>query len=172
LFRTARVQQVIKTPDDDLDYSFRPHPAGGAIHELTLYPVIGGCRGLPRGVYRYDPLRHTLSPLPVSAADLDRLLELAWITADRKSPPQVYFAITAWFARLQWKYQSMVYAVILKNIGALYQTMYLTATAMGLAPCALGGGDSEFFAKAAGFDSHAETTVGEFMLGSRPITHE
>jgi len=46
--------------------------------------------------------------------------------------------------------------------------MYLVATAMGLAPCALGSGDTELFAKATGLDRLAEASVGEFMLGSRP----
>ena len=59
----------------------------------------------------------------------------------------------------------MAYSVILKNVGALYQTMYLVATAMGLAPCGLGGGHSDLFAAAAGLDYLAETSVGEFILG-------
>lgn len=33
--------------------------------------------------------------------------------------------------------QSMAYALILKDVGALYQQMYLVATAMNLAPCGL-----------------------------------
>jgi oxazoline/thiazoline dehydrogenase len=58
----------------------------------------------------------------------------------------------------------MAYAGILKNVGALYQTMYLVATAMGLSACALGGGDSDLFARAAGTRYTAETSVGEFSL--------
>ena len=60
----------------------------------------------------------------------------------------------------------MAYATTLKNVGVLYQTMYLVATAMGLAPCALGCGDSDAFARAAGADYYAEPSVGEFLLGS------
>jgi hypothetical protein len=44
--------------------------------------------------------------------------------------------------------------------------MYLTATAMGLAPCAIGGGDADLFARAAGTDYCTETSVGEFLLGN------
>jgi SagB-type dehydrogenase family enzyme len=99
--------------------------------------------------------------------EIARLLDQAWVTADRHSRPQVCLALTARFARLQWKYESMVYATVLKNVGVVYGTMYLVATAMGLAPCAIGGGDSDLFAHAAGLDYFGETTVGEFMLGSR-----
>ena len=63
----------------------------------------------------------------------------------------------------------MAYNVMLKNVGVLYQTLYLVATAMDLAPCALGGGDSDLFARAVGLDYFAETSVGEFLLGSKRI---
>jgi SagB-type dehydrogenase family enzyme len=75
--------------------------------------------------------------------------------------------LTARFQRLMWKYQSLAYALILKHVGVLYQTMYLVATAMGLAPCAVGGGNSDLFAQATGLDYYTETSVGEFLLGSR-----
>ena len=48
--------------------------------------------------------------------------------------------------------------------------MYLVATAMGLAPCALGGGDADLSAQAMGTDYYAESSVGEFLLGSRTRT--
>jgi SagB-type dehydrogenase family enzyme len=76
--------------------------------------------------------------------------------------------ITARFQRVTWKYQSMAYALVLKHVGVLYQTMYLAGTAMGLATCALGGGDSDLFAEAAGLDYYAESSVGEFIIGQRP----
>jgi oxazoline/thiazoline dehydrogenase len=47
--------------------------------------------------------------------------------------------------------------------------MYLTATAMNMAPCGLGGGISDRFAEAAGLDCFAETSVGEFLLSSRSL---
>jgi SagB-type dehydrogenase family enzyme len=69
---------------------------------------------------------------------------------------------------LQWKYDAVAYALTLKNVGTLYQTMYLVATALGLAPCALGGGDSDLFGNAAKLDNYyAESLVGEFLIGSQ-----
>ena len=75
--------------------------------------------------------------------------------------------VSARVGRIMWKYESMAYALMLKHVGVLYQTMYLAATAMGLAPCALGSGDAEAFAEATGRDPWEECSVGEFMLGSR-----
>ena len=45
--------------------------------------------------------------------------------------------------------------------------MKIIATAMGLAGCGLGGGDSDAFAAASGVPWESESTVGEFLLGSR-----
>ncbi len=56
----------------------------------------------------------------------------------------------------------------LGEILCAFQTMYLVATALSLAPCALGAGNSDVFARALGSDYYDETSVGEFLLGSRP----
>jgi SagB-type dehydrogenase family enzyme len=162
LFRCAR----IKKSSAHAGVSFRPFPSGGALHSLEIYPVIDRCDGLDPGLYHYDPLAHGLRRVPGPAAAVRTVLRLAGITAMMEGPPQVLLAITSRFQRVQYKYQSVAYAVILKDVGCLYQTMYLVATAMGLAPCALGGGHSDLFAHAAGPDYFAETTVGEFVLGT------
>jgi SagB-type dehydrogenase family enzyme len=165
LYRSARYQAVI--PGGEIEAALRPSPSGGALQELEVYPVVARCRGLAPGAYRYDPARHDLTRLDAPPELLSRLLEQAWVTANRESPVDIYLGITARCRRVFWKYESMGYALILKNLGALYATMYLVATAMGLAPCALGGGDSELFSQIAGLDPFEEPPVGEFILGSR-----
>jgi SagB-type dehydrogenase family enzyme len=73
---------------------------------------------------------------------------------------------------MSWKYATISYAATLKNVGVLYQTMYLVATGMGLAACGLGSGNSDLFAEAAGTNYYMETSVGEFMLGTIPESEE
>jgi SagB-type dehydrogenase family enzyme len=168
LYRTARVKKLIH--DDIQDLSQRPYPGGGAIYELELYLTINECVNIPPGLYHYEPLNHQLYKI----SDLNRYTEnlfkdAAGSAGMEKNPPQVLITITARFQRLSWKYESMAYNVILKNVGVLYQTMYLVATAMELSPCALGGGDSDLFAKTAGLNYYEETSVGEFLLGSKRI---
>ena len=80
--------------------------------------------------------------------------------------PQVLVVVAARFGRVMYRYESIAYATILKNVGALYQTMYCVATAMGLASCAVGGGSADAFCVAAGLDYLDESSVGEFTLGS------
>jgi oxazoline/thiazoline dehydrogenase len=167
LFRTARVKAVRKNEYQDL--SRRPYPGGGAIYELELYPTVHRCRGIPSGLYHYCPERHVLEKISGPTEATDALLKDAGDSAGLEENPQVLITIAARFQRLSWKYESIAYSLMLKNVGVLYQTMYLVATAMDLAPCALGGGDSDLFARAAGLDYYVETSVGEFLIGSKRI---
>lgn len=63
----------------------------------------------------------------------------------------------------------MAYSLILKDGGALYQILCLVAlvaTAMGLAPTALGGGPADLLCCAVGLNYLEESAVGEFILGT------
>jgi SagB-type dehydrogenase family enzyme len=168
LYRTARVSQLYRADGKEYlyDFSRRPYPSGGACYELEVYVAVASCRGLRPGLYHYDPLRHRLEVLPADAAVGMLIAEAASPSA--RSTPQVVITLAARFQRVTWKYNSSTYAPILKNVGVLLQTMYLVATAMRLAPCAIGGGNSDRFAALAGTNYLEETSVGEFLLGSRP----
>jgi oxazoline/thiazoline dehydrogenase len=165
LFRSARVAEHHKNEQGEV--TRRVYPAGGAIYETEIYPVVDRVEGLPSGLYRYDPFDHALERVAERTPSVETLLTMAYYTAAQRSRPQVMLAMTARFGRIQWKYEGMAYSAVLKNLGGLYQTFYLVAEEMGLAACALGGGDSDLFAEAAGLDYMEETTVGEFVLGSR-----
>ncbi len=174
LFRVARVKDCWQTDVATaagpvrMDFASRPYPAGGSLHELELYAAVNRCDNLEAGLHHYDPLRHRLTRLCGRTAEVGRLLrEAAESTAIPEESVQVLLVLAARFARLAWKYESIAYALTLKHVGVVFQTMYLAATAMGLGPCAVGCGDSDLFARAAGTDYCAETSVGEFLLGSQ-----
>ncbi|HYH81163.1 MAG TPA: SagB family peptide dehydrogenase [Longimicrobium sp.] len=165
LFRAARVRHVIPTPRGDL--SSRPSPGGGACHELELYLAVSACEGLEPGLYHYCPAEHRLTEVGAGdRAAVHALLRDSRIVAHGAPPAQVLVVLAARFQRVAWKYESMAYALVLKDAGVLLQTLYLVATAMGLAPCALGGGNADLFARAAGTDYYAESSVAELRLGA------
>lgn len=166
LYRCARVKEVFQTEFAEL--SRRPYPGAGAIYELELYPVVRHCQGLDPGLYQYHPLNHVLCPLSDWTPETEALVIEAWFANGQQVKPQVLLVITARFGRLFWKYRGMAYAAILKHVGVMYQTLYLVATSMNLAPAALGTGNSDRFAAATGIDYYQEASVGEFMLGSLP----
>jgi SagB-type dehydrogenase family enzyme len=167
LFRTNRVRSTVDTEGHG-SFALRPYPNGGALYELDIYPAVRLCEGLAPGLYRHDPVEHALAPVAPEGPMLHGLLGHARAAALMEQRPQVLLVIAARFPRVSWKYEAMPYALTLKHVGVLYQTLYLAATAMGLAPCGLGGGDSDLFARAAGLPYAAETSVGEFIVGSRP----
>lgn len=164
LFRCARNRGLVRHADRES--ASRPYPSGGAAYELELYPVVRRVDGLAPGLYHYDPQRHRLEHLRGLDPAVDSLLTAATTAADSPARPQVLLVVTARFGRVMSRYEAMAYALILKHVGVLYQLMYLVATAMGLAACALGAGSAEQFARVASLDPLAESSVGEFMLGS------
>jgi SagB-type dehydrogenase family enzyme len=166
LFRVAREREVYATENGEV--SNRPYPSGGASYELEIYPCISQCQGAEPGLYQYRPREHELCRVCASNPNTDLLLDFACHAANSEQRPQVLLIITARFPRVMWKYESVAYSLILKHVGVLYQSMYLVATAMRLAPRALGGGDSDLFAHTAGLDGLSESSVGEFMLNSFP----
>lgn len=177
LYRTARIRSVITPPGtaDTVDtagrdprLSDRPYPGGGACYELELYLTVGNCAGVPRGIYHYDPFGHRLEPVNAAPRAVDDLLRYASMAAAVESPAPVLVTMTARLRRLSWKYEGIVYATVLKDVGVMLQNMYLVCTAMGLAPCALGAVNLEATSRAFGTDWLLEPSVGQFILGRAP----
>ena len=126
----------------------RPYPAAGGLYALDLYLIVNRCAGLDAGLYAYDAERHALRSRPVSQHHTDALLaDASLATAIPQEQLQVLVIVAAHFQRVAWKYSSIAYSLVLKDVGVLYDTMYLAATAMGLAPCAVGCGNADLFAR-------------------------
>lgn len=172
LYRAARVDKVVEedpASSRHCETSVRPYPSGGASYDLEVYVSVHRCAGLARGVYHYEPLDHRLRRLSGGDDHLETLLRQAQRAAVLPRRPQLLITITSRFQRVSWKYRGLAYALTLKNVGVLLQTMYLVATAMDLAPCALGTGDASLFAAVLGEEYVRESSVGEFVLGSLPV---
>jgi SagB-type dehydrogenase family enzyme len=152
-----------------LAYTARPYPSAGASYELELYLAVDKCEGLARGFYHYDAGGHALVAIDVRAREFTALLAGAQLAMDVPTPPQIQMIITARFGRISWKYSSIAYALILKDVGVLLQTLYLAAVDMGLGGCAIGTVNIDLFAKITGIEFHIESPVGQFAIG-RPAT--
>jgi SagB-type dehydrogenase family enzyme len=153
---------------ETMSFAARPYPAGGAMYELEVYPAVRTCEGLDPGLYHYASGEHRLQRVSAASAAVNELIGAgATAMGAARDSMQVLIVLTARIPRIAWKYESIAYALVLKDVGVLLQTMYLTATAMELAPCAIGSGDSDLFAQASGIDYYEESAVGEFALGSR-----
>ncbi len=143
------------------------YPSGGSLHSLEVYILPNRCPGLPRRVYRYRPLTHDLVAIgPFTEDAWDLLAEAAAATGGQLSDlPSALFVFSSRFGRMAWKYQSLAYSAVLKEVGVLQQTMYLVATSMGLSASAIGAGNSRCFSRLIRTDGLEEPSVGELILG-------
>ena len=168
---TARVRAKWTAPSDmgeegpEVSYASRPYPSGGAAYELELYLAVNQCEGLARGFYHYDAERHALTPIEVRPQDLDAQLSDAEFAIGASGAPHILIVIAARFGRVSWKYSSVAYSLILKDVGVLTQTLYLAATDMGLGGCAIGTNNIGRFARMTGLEFSTEGPVGLFALG-------
>ena len=169
LHYTARVKSKWTSGMEDggpeVSYATRPYPSGGAAYELELYLTVANCQGLARGFYHYDADRHALTPIAVRMQELDAQLRAAESAMGASGAPQILITIVARFGRVSWKYSSVAYSLILKDVGVLIQTLYLMAADMGLGGCAIGTNNIDRFAKMTGLEFHVEGPVGQFALG-------
>jgi SagB-type dehydrogenase family enzyme len=93
------------------------------------------------------------------------MLTSAALAMDAPGAPQILVTIAARFSRISWKYSSLAYSLILKDVGVLIQTFYMMATDMGLGGCAIGTNNIDLFAKMTGVEFHVEGPVGQFAIG-------
>jgi SagB-type dehydrogenase family enzyme len=169
LYWTCRVTQVNRAGAGTSGNNIvirKLYPSGGALHPLRIYLAINACEGCIPGLYRYLDREHCLSAVRTSNDAVQRFMNHARLsTGGLAENPPVLFIISARFRRTAWKYESIAYRLVLMEVGVLLQTMYLTATSLGLKGCAIGCGDSDHFSQTVGTDYYAETSVGEFLLG-------
>src|SRR6202011_340276 len=121
--------------------------------------------GPPPRFFPYDAGSHALVPIAVGTPELEATLAAAEFAMDAPAPPQILITIAARFGRISWKYTSIAYSLILKDVGVLIQTLYMMATDMGLGGCAIGTNNIDLFAKMTGLEFHVEGPVGQFALG-------
>ncbi|KAB1145282.1 SagB/ThcOx family dehydrogenase [Streptomyces luteolifulvus] len=143
----------------------RPYPSGGAAYSLELYPVVApdAVASVPAGIYRYLPDTHALELISPDAHK--PVLAGAAAAAGAERAP-VAIVVTSRFERASSTYGELAYSLVLKEVGALFQTFYLVAEYLGLAVCALGGGcPDDLFAEAIGAHDLIEPVVGELVVG-------
>jgi SagB-type dehydrogenase family enzyme len=125
---------------------------------------------IQKGIYHYNPLKHKLVLINKKETYREKLNAsiLRQLKPLINREPDVVFIITAVFARTMWKYKNIGLSLIMSELGCLYQTMYLVATEMNLAPCPLGGTYEELVRDWLNLNWFDESHIGTFMLGKQP----
>jgi SagB-type dehydrogenase family enzyme len=165
----ARVLHVYKTEEWG-EVVFRPTPSGGARSPLELYVVANRVAGIDPGTYLYDGLCHQLVQVR-RRGEFDVRLAVG-VNADTEFQldrvPDAIIIITAIFARTLWKYGGLGISLVLRDAGCMLQSLYLTATALNLAPCAIGALDQLAVAEWLDEDPLIEAPVGCMLIATKP----
>lgn len=132
----------------------RPVPSGGATHSIGLWLWCNNVEGVTPGAWWYDPWAHALRLV----SDDPRLRF--------RQPAPVNGVLMSRHARLAWKYERIAYALALKDSGVILHALQLSAVALGLAMCPIGGGLSAPLLRALGLDEDEYAPVGEFWIGN------
>lgn len=162
LWQCFRAADVSGRPDVRL---WRPVPAGGAIQALEYYLGIRRCEGLESGFYHYREQEHALYRLPPRPTLEQRLNHTAAVAmGEIETPPDCVIVMACRHPLLARGYEGIAYRLALLQAGAAMQTIYLAATALGLAPCANGTGDSGLFEALTNLSPFEETAIAEFAV--------
>lgn len=169
LYNSARIKKIFKSQEGTL--TRRPYPSGGARYPLEIYVVNNKMLDIQKGIHYYDPLKHELILLNKNKNYQRKFNEfiLDAQKPEQNREPDVVFIITAVFARTMWKYGKISLSLIMSDLGCLYQTMYLIATEMNLAPCPLGATYEELVRDWLNLNWFEESHVGTFMLAREKL---
>jgi len=109
---------------------FRTAPSAGALYPLEVYVVAGKVDGLAAGIYKYNPLKHSLA----LKAEGDRRSELAAACLGQSwmSAAPALIAIAAVHERTASRYGERASRYIHMEVGHAAQNIALEAVAMGL----------------------------------------
>jgi len=168
LYHSARVIECISDPQLG-SRMLRPFPTAGARSELEIYVISVDIFGLERGAFYFDAMSHRLLRLRDPDDHYAQIIRSVHAAAGGKlsRDPAAVLLITAVFERVLWKYRDLGLSLIYKDVGALFQTLDMVATALDLAPCAIGSGDEAENSRWLGLDPLCESQVGCFVVGPR-----
>jgi putative peptide maturation dehydrogenase len=110
-------------------------PAGGGLHAVEAYLLVQRVEGLAPGFYHYLSMAHAVELLqPLSPEEAAGWAHRFAAGQDWFHDAPVMVVMVARFDRLFWKYRrhTKAWRVVHLDVGHLSQTMYLSATELGL----------------------------------------
>lgn len=114
----------------------RTAPSAGATYPLETYAVLGKVTGIPPGVYRYNPEKHSLEP--VAAGDVRKKLSEAALSQRVIEHAPFTVVFTAVYDRTKKRYGTRGEMYVHMEAGHAGQNIYLQCVSWGLATVAVG----------------------------------
>jgi SagB-type dehydrogenase family enzyme len=142
-----------------------PYPSGGGIYKYHIYVAVHRCLHLEPGLYRHAAEDCTLQKLDASPRQAEQLAaQCGSALGLGNGRPDAVLIVTADIGEFSARYDAIAYRLVLLGAGCLIQNLGLAASALGVAGCAVGGGNPVLFAEIAGADPLREPSIAEFTL--------
>ena len=143
---------------------FRAAPSGGALYPVELYVASIAADGLEPGVYHYDAVAHALE-LVRPGRFADALASMTYTPELASSAAAVVLSGVTVKSRI--KYGERAYRFLLMEAGHIAQNVLLTATALDLAACPIGGFVDDELDNLLGLDGLDEVSLYLIAVGQR-----
>lgn len=146
------------------DDGTRSYPSGGALYPVEPYVICVNVAGLPCGMYHYNSRDHTLECILQTEEPPDVVHEFGYpFTRDAG----VILCLSFIKSRVIQKYGGLAYKLGMLEAGHIGQNVYLLSNALGVACCALGGGDTHSMHHLFGMDEGNEHLVYAVAIGTK-----
>jgi putative peptide maturation dehydrogenase len=111
-------------------------PSAGGLHPTEAYLLVQRVDGVVPGLYHYHPIDHALEPIRTMSVEETNALARTFVASQAWFvDAHVMVMPTSRFIRNFWKYRNhaKAYRALILDVGHLSQTLYLSATELGLA---------------------------------------
>jgi SagB-type dehydrogenase family enzyme len=131
LLRDALKENIEVVHEDGVKWNFRPYPSGGGLYPIDIYVAIFNVEGIAKGVYLYNPKKHTISELD-NNNDLS-LIENGLPTLKKELDTTAFLIfLVSDLEKMAFKYQERAYRFALLECGHISQNLLLCATALNI----------------------------------------
>ncbi|MBU1084741.1 MAG: SagB/ThcOx family dehydrogenase [Bacteroidota bacterium] len=147
------------------DVGNRFYPSAGARYPNEVYPIVLNVKGVNQGIYHYHVRSHSLEKMWT-------IKNLKQKTLENFNQKFIYdagviFLVSAVFWRTQMKYGARGYRNLMYDTGHLCQNFYLTASALNIGCCSIGGLLDDKVNKLLGLDGKEESALLAVAIGKK-----
>lgn len=168
LQRVFSAQAQVRVSEDTV-FLKKTSPSGGGLHPTEAYLIVQNVDGVEPGLYHYHPIDHALEPMPPPDGPLAEFAKLALAGQHWFANAPALAVLTPRFARSFWKYRhhAKAYRALVLDSGHLSQTLYLSATELGLGAFVTSAINEIDIEQAFGLDPLAESPLAICGFGWR-----
>ena len=146
------------------DQSLRTAPSAGALYPMEVYVIANDVEDLPRGIYHYAVLNHSLEL--VKSGDFRKEITAAGLEQEMLGDADVTFVLSAVFDRIRHKYGERGFRYAYIEAGHISQNIYLQAVSLGLGSVSVGAFLDEEINNLIGVDGQTEAVIYLHAVGT------